>query len=213
MSFSYTIVADTCEGIADCIPVCLVECIHWADGRTNAKGTKYVYIDAAVCIDCGVCLSVCPIAGAILAEWKPEFQRPDRRRSLLQYLRVSVADHYSCGPRTQIAGERFRRGPSHLGRRAGRGGLYRPEIARLLSARANVFGRAVGCGANPRLRLIVRCPPNQALQPTAALLVSGSSWLTGAVAAAELGHSALSFFETVAIYRVIFFSIRCSGKV
>ena len=76
MAFSFTIVADTCEGIADCIPVCPVECIHWAKGRTNAKGTKYVYIDAAVCIDCGACLSVCPIEGAILDEWQPELQRP-----------------------------------------------------------------------------------------------------------------------------------------
>jgi NAD-dependent dihydropyrimidine dehydrogenase PreA subunit len=75
MAFSFTVVADTCEGIADCIPVCPVECIHWATGQTNAKGTRYVYIDAAVCIDCGACLSVCPIEGAILDEWKPELQK------------------------------------------------------------------------------------------------------------------------------------------
>lgn len=77
MSFSYTINTDICEGIADCIPVCPVECIHWASGKTNAKGTKYVYIDAAVCIDCGACLSVCPIEGAILDEWIPRLQKPD----------------------------------------------------------------------------------------------------------------------------------------
>ena len=77
MSFSFTIVADTCEGIADCISVCPAECIHWAEGRRNAKGTKYVYIDAAACIDCGACLSVCPIEGAIIDEWRPRLQRPD----------------------------------------------------------------------------------------------------------------------------------------
>jgi NAD-dependent dihydropyrimidine dehydrogenase PreA subunit len=76
MSFSFTIVADACEGVADCIPVCPVECIHWADGLINARGTRYVYIDAAVCIDCAACLSVCPIEGAILDEWRPELQRP-----------------------------------------------------------------------------------------------------------------------------------------
>src|SRR5262245_46510623 len=76
MLSSYTIVADVCEGIADCIPVCPVECIHWAQGRTNSEGTNYVFIDAAVCIDCGTCLSVCPIEGAILDEWRPELQRP-----------------------------------------------------------------------------------------------------------------------------------------
>jgi len=73
---SYTIVADVCEGIGDCIPVCPVECIHWAEGKTNTKGTKYTYIDDATCIDCGACLSVCPIEGAILDEWKPELQKP-----------------------------------------------------------------------------------------------------------------------------------------
>jgi NAD-dependent dihydropyrimidine dehydrogenase PreA subunit len=50
---AYTIVADLCEGIADCIPVCPVECIHWAEGKQNTKGTKYTYIDDATCIDCG----------------------------------------------------------------------------------------------------------------------------------------------------------------
>jgi NAD-dependent dihydropyrimidine dehydrogenase PreA subunit len=75
-TMAYTIVADLCEGIADCIPVCPVECIHWAEGKTNTKGTKYTYIDDATCIDCGACLSVCPIEGAILDEWKPELQKP-----------------------------------------------------------------------------------------------------------------------------------------
>jgi len=75
-TMSYTIVADVCEGVADCIPVCPVECIHWAEGKTNAKGTKYTWIDDSVCIDCGACLSVCPIEGAILDEWKPELQKP-----------------------------------------------------------------------------------------------------------------------------------------
>jgi len=73
---SYTIVADICEGIADCIPVCPVECINWASSKSNAKGTKYTYIDDALCIDCGACLGACPVAGAILDEWKPELQKP-----------------------------------------------------------------------------------------------------------------------------------------
>jgi NAD-dependent dihydropyrimidine dehydrogenase PreA subunit len=76
LQMSYTIVADVCEGIGDCIPVCPVECIHWADGKTNEKGTAYTYIDDETCIDCGACLSACPIEGAILDEWKPELQKP-----------------------------------------------------------------------------------------------------------------------------------------
>src|ERR1700721_2181549 len=66
---SYTIVSDICEGIADCIPVCPVECIHWTE-KTNEKGHKYPYIDDSTCIDCGACLSACPVEGAILDGWK-----------------------------------------------------------------------------------------------------------------------------------------------
>jgi NAD-dependent dihydropyrimidine dehydrogenase PreA subunit len=73
---AYTIVADVCEGVGDCVPVCPVECIHWAEGKKNVKGTKYTWIDESTCIDCGACLSACPVEGAILDEWKPELQKP-----------------------------------------------------------------------------------------------------------------------------------------
>jgi NAD-dependent dihydropyrimidine dehydrogenase PreA subunit len=73
---SYTIVSDICEGVGDCIPVCPVACILWAEGKTNTKGTKYTYITTdPSCIDCGACISVCPVEGAILDEWKPELQK------------------------------------------------------------------------------------------------------------------------------------------
>jgi tetratricopeptide (TPR) repeat protein len=72
---SYTIVADVCEGIHDCVPCCPVECIHHGEG-TNAKGTEFTIIDPNVCTNCGVCLSICPIEGAILDEWRPALQAP-----------------------------------------------------------------------------------------------------------------------------------------
>jgi tetratricopeptide (TPR) repeat protein/NAD-dependent dihydropyrimidine dehydrogenase PreA subunit len=72
---SYTIVADVCEGIHDCVPCCPVECIHHGEG-TNGKGTTFTVIDPAVCTNCGVCLSICPIEGAILDQWRPELQAP-----------------------------------------------------------------------------------------------------------------------------------------
>ena len=62
----YTIDTDICEGIADCIPVCPVECITLVDSQKNSKGTSYAYIDWDICIDCGACLAACPIEGAVL---------------------------------------------------------------------------------------------------------------------------------------------------
>ncbi len=64
----YTILTDVCEGIADCIPVCPVECIEFVDSEKNSKGTPYAYIKWDICIDCGACLAACPIEGAIVDE-------------------------------------------------------------------------------------------------------------------------------------------------
>jgi NAD-dependent dihydropyrimidine dehydrogenase PreA subunit len=74
-SDAYTIVADVCEGAGDCISVCPVECISWADGQVNVKGTKFAIINPDLCLPCGACLNVCPVEGAILDEWKPELQQ------------------------------------------------------------------------------------------------------------------------------------------
>ena len=68
---AYTIASNICEGIADCVPACPVACIEQGEGA-NIKGTIWFKIDASICIDCGVCLQVCPIQGAILPEERPE---------------------------------------------------------------------------------------------------------------------------------------------
>ena len=39
------------------------------------KGTDWYWIDFATCIDCGICLQVCPVEGAILPEERPELQK------------------------------------------------------------------------------------------------------------------------------------------
>lgn len=72
--FAYTIVSDICEGVGDCLPVCPVECIEWAEDKTNAKGTTFAWINNETCLPCGACLSVCPVEGAILEGWFPELQ-------------------------------------------------------------------------------------------------------------------------------------------
>ena len=76
---SYTIVADICEGVADCIPVCPTNCMH-RSYELNAKGCMFTYIDNNNCTDCGACLSVCPVEGAIIDEWRPELQVSELRK-------------------------------------------------------------------------------------------------------------------------------------
>jgi NAD-dependent dihydropyrimidine dehydrogenase PreA subunit len=51
-----------------------VACIHPGQGA-NSKGTPFYWIDFNTCIDCGICLQVCPVAGAIIPEEKPDLQR------------------------------------------------------------------------------------------------------------------------------------------
>ncbi|MEE3716506.1 4Fe-4S dicluster domain-containing protein [Tumidithrix elongata RA019] len=71
---SFTIVTDVCEGVAACAPACPVACIHQGSGA-NLRGTAWYWIDFSTCIDCGVCLEVCPVQGAVLPEERPELQK------------------------------------------------------------------------------------------------------------------------------------------
>jgi NAD-dependent dihydropyrimidine dehydrogenase PreA subunit len=70
---AHTIVTNVCEGVADCVDACPVACINEGPGK-NTKGTDWYWIDFSTCIDCGICLQVCPVNGAILPEEKPELQ-------------------------------------------------------------------------------------------------------------------------------------------
>lgn len=71
---AHTIVTEICEGVADCVDACPVACIQPGRG-TNKRGTSFFWIDADTCIDCGICLQVCPVSGAILPEERPELQK------------------------------------------------------------------------------------------------------------------------------------------
>lgn len=70
---AHTIVTNVCEGIADCVVACPVSCIDQGPGK-NEKGTNWYWINFDTCIDCGICLQVCPVPGAILAEERPDLQ-------------------------------------------------------------------------------------------------------------------------------------------
>ncbi len=74
---AHTIVTDICEGVADCVDACPVACINPGNGK-NKKGTDFYWIDFDTCIDCGICLQVCPVANAILPEERADLQIPGR---------------------------------------------------------------------------------------------------------------------------------------
>ena len=71
----HSIVTDTCEGIAQCVGACPVGCIKPGSGK-NIKGTDFYWIDFETCIDCGICLQVCPVEGAVLGEERNDLQKP-----------------------------------------------------------------------------------------------------------------------------------------
>ncbi len=70
----HSIVTEVCEGIADCLDACPVGCINNGIG-TNKKGTSFCWIDFSTCIDCGVCIQVCPVNGAVIPEERQDLQK------------------------------------------------------------------------------------------------------------------------------------------
>lgn len=57
------VITEPCVGTKDrsCVDVCPVNCIH------GSEADEMLYIDPDVCIDCGACVSACPVE-AIFAE-------------------------------------------------------------------------------------------------------------------------------------------------
>lgn len=61
---AYTITRSCCQD-ASCVAVCPVNCIHPAPGEPGAGTTALLYIDPAVCIDCGACADECPVDAVV----------------------------------------------------------------------------------------------------------------------------------------------------
>ena len=71
---AFTIVIDICEGMGECRSVCPAECIVKEVLTQDDTIRAISAIDPERCINCGACLSVCPIPGAILNDWRPDRQ-------------------------------------------------------------------------------------------------------------------------------------------
>jgi ferredoxin/flavodoxin---NADP+ reductase len=55
--------------------VCPVDCIHPAPDENGFRSAEMLYIDPAVCIDCGVCVAECPVDAIYPADELPESMR------------------------------------------------------------------------------------------------------------------------------------------
>nr|YP_007947866.1 hypothetical protein 75 [Neoporphyra haitanensis]AGG37115.1 hypothetical protein 75 [Neoporphyra haitanensis] len=71
---SHTIVTEKCIGVAECVSACPVACIHQGQGQ-NSINTNWYWIDFSACIDCSICIQVCPTQGAILDKEEPSLQK------------------------------------------------------------------------------------------------------------------------------------------
>ncbi len=73
---SYVITAKCLgEQYAQCVEVCPVDCIYPGD----YKGETFMVIDPEICITCGACLPVCPIAAIVESEdFDPEYAKVNK---------------------------------------------------------------------------------------------------------------------------------------
>ncbi len=70
----HSIVSEICEGVTACVGACPVGCISSSEKKNN-KGNDYYWINFETCIDCGICLQVCPVEGAVIAEERSDLQK------------------------------------------------------------------------------------------------------------------------------------------
>lgn len=61
------VIAEPCIGVKDksCVAVCPVDCIHGKDED------EMLYIQPDECIDCGACVSECPVSAIFPADQVP----------------------------------------------------------------------------------------------------------------------------------------------
>ncbi|HSW19726.1 MAG TPA: FAD-dependent oxidoreductase [Ramlibacter sp.] len=70
------VITRACCVDAACTYVCPVDCIHPTPGEPGFGRSEMLYIDPAVCIDCGMCVQECPVGAIFPAERLPEGLKP-----------------------------------------------------------------------------------------------------------------------------------------
>lgn len=58
------VITEPCIGTKDtaCVAVCPVDCIHPAKAEGDFDKVDQLFIDPDTCIDCGACVSECPVS-------------------------------------------------------------------------------------------------------------------------------------------------------
>jgi len=65
---AHKIVADKCQSLCkSCVDICPTACIK-IDSKLSLDNKGQYWVDSIDCIDCGICLKICPIFGAIVAD-------------------------------------------------------------------------------------------------------------------------------------------------
>jgi ferredoxin len=75
------VIAEPCINVKDtaCVDACPINCIHPGKDEAEFKAAPQLYINPEECIDCGMCIPVCPVS-AIYAE----ADLPDKWKKFVQ---------------------------------------------------------------------------------------------------------------------------------
>lgn len=65
------VIAAPCVADYSCVEVCPVDCISPTPTDIGFSSAEQLYIDPRRCIDCGVCVDVCPVGAIFTAESLP----------------------------------------------------------------------------------------------------------------------------------------------
>jgi len=85
------VITQACIGTkaSECEKACPVDAIHPREDEAGFEESEQLYINPAVCIDCGACMAVCPVR-AIYPDEDPVWGVPQPFRYFLE----KNADHY-----------------------------------------------------------------------------------------------------------------------
>ena len=84
------VITETCVDVKDkaCVDVCPVDCIHPGDGEEEPM----LYIDPDECIDCGACISECPVEAIFADTDVPDNQEGWIERNETECVDAEVAE-------------------------------------------------------------------------------------------------------------------------